>query len=117
MHVQEGFAILLVFLGLACPVIVLGVVYYMKKRLEHKQIMAAVEKGTALSELASARQKSPLWIRSICLGVAMLVIALGLVMPSQPGTIIAFILTGVGAAWIVRGLLLKREHLQPKVAA
>lgn len=117
MHVQEGFAILLVLVGLACPVIVLGVVYYMKKRLEHKQIMAAVEKGTALSELVSPKQRSPLWIKSICLGVATLIIAFGLVMPLQPGTTIAFVVTGVGAAWIVRGLLLRREHLQPKVAA
>lgn len=116
MHVQEGFAILLVLVGVACPIIVLGVVYYMKKRMEHKQIMAAVEKGTALSELVHPRQKSPLWIKSICLGVATLVIAFGVVMSPQPGTIIAFVLAGVGAAWIVRGLLLRREHLQPKVA-
>jgi Na+/H+ antiporter NhaD/arsenite permease-like protein len=107
---------LLLLAGLFCPVIVIGVVYYMSKRLRHKQIMAAVEKGTVLSELMPARQRSPLWIRSICLGVAMLVIAFGLVMPSQPGTIIAFVLAGAGAAWIVRGLLLRKDHLQPKVA-
>jgi hypothetical protein len=116
MHVQEGFAILLVLVGLACPVMVLGVVYYMKKRMEHKQIMAAVEKGMALSELVHPRQKSPLWIKSICLGVATLVIAFGLVMSPRPDTILSFILAGAGAAWIVRGLLLRRELLQPKVA-
>jgi len=116
MHVQEGFAILLVLVGLAYPIIVLGVVYYMRKRMEHKQIMAAVEKGMALSELVHPRQRSPLWIKSICLGVATLVIAFGLVMSPQPGTIIAFVLAGVGAAWIIRGLLLRTELLQPKVA-
>lgn len=108
MHVQEGFAILLVLVGLACPVIVIAVVHYMKKRLEHRQIIAAVEKGAVLSELIAARQKSPLWIKSISLGVAALVIAFGLVMAPQPGTILAFVLAGAGAAWVVRGLLLRR---------
>jgi len=116
MHVQEGFAVMLVLVGLACPVIVISVVYYTKKRLEHKQIMAAVEKGVVLSQLMPPRQRSPLWIRSICLGVAALVIAFGLVMSSWAETIIPFVIAGVGAAWVVRGLLLRRDHTQPKVA-
>ena len=114
MHVQEGFAMLLVLVGLACTVIVIGAAYYMKKRLEHKQIMAAVEKGAVLSELMSARQRSPLWIRSLSFGVATLIVAFGLVMSPRPGTIMAFLLAGAGAAWIVRGLLLRRDYLQPK---
>jgi len=46
-----GLTALIVFIALSTPLIVIGMIYYYKKRLEHKQIMAAIEKGTPLSEL------------------------------------------------------------------
>jgi len=35
-----GIIAFLVFLGLSIPIIVIGLVYYFMKRLEHKQILA-----------------------------------------------------------------------------
>ncbi|MHC4457487.1 MAG: hypothetical protein ACYS0I_10425, partial [Planctomycetota bacterium] len=71
--IGAAFAVLIIFVGMASPIIVIGLVYYLKKRLEHKQIMAAIEKGTPLSELRPPKPKGPLWIRSLTAGIALLV--------------------------------------------
>jgi len=71
-----GLTVLIIFLGLSSPIIIIGLVYYLKKRLEHKQIMAAIEKGTPLSELRPLKPKGLLWIRSLTAGIAFLVISL-----------------------------------------
>ena len=111
MHIQEGFAIMLVLIGVASPAIAIGVVYYLKKRLEHKQIMAAVEKGVPFSELVAPKAIGPAWIRGVSLGIALLIIALGFLVSSGPGAVAAFVLAGVGAAWVVRGLLYRKYAL------
>jgi hypothetical protein len=60
MSPQEAFGVALIVALSFLPVIVVGVVYYLKKRLEHKQIMAAIEKGTPLSELRPPKQNGRL---------------------------------------------------------
>jgi hypothetical protein len=57
--IMLGFMWLLVLLGVSSPIIVVGVIYYLKKRLEHKQIMAAIEKGTPLSDFIPPRPPKP----------------------------------------------------------
>jgi hypothetical protein len=78
--------------------------------------MTAIEKGTPLSELRPPKQNGSLWIKNLTVGIALIVIALGWWMagPSHGGisSFIAFVLFGVGAAWIVRGVLNRKYQSQ-----
>jgi hypothetical protein len=115
MSPREAFGIFFVLIGCAAPIIIIGVVYYLKKRFEHKQIMAAIEKGTPLSELRPPKQNGALWIRNLTIGIALLIIGLGwifLAAHSAASILIALILIGVGIAWIVRGVLNRKYQLQ-----
>jgi cytochrome bd-type quinol oxidase subunit 1 len=80
--VFDAFGILIVFIGIFSPVILALLIYYFKKRLEHKQIMAAIEKGTPLSELRTIKKASPpgpVWIKNLTGGIALLIIAAGII--------------------------------------
>lgn len=119
MSPQEAFGIALILLFLAAPVLIIGIVYYLKKLLEHRQIMAAIEKGTPLSELRPPKQNGALWIRNLTIGIALLIIGLGwifLAAHSGPSILIALILVGVGIAWIVRGALNRKYAMQTQAA-
>jgi uncharacterized membrane protein YciS (DUF1049 family) len=119
MSPQEAFGVALIVALSFLPVIVVGVVYYLKKRLEHKQIMAAIEKGTPLSELRPPKQNGALWIRNLTIGIALLIIGLGwifLAAHSAASILIALILIGVGIAWIVRGVLNRKYTMQTQAA-
>jgi len=74
-----GLTVLIIFLGLSSPIIIIGLIYYLKKRLEHKQIMAAIEKGTPLSELKPVKPTGPLWIKNFTVGIALLIVSVGIV--------------------------------------
>ena len=88
-----GITAFIVLLGVASPIIIICLVYYFKKRLEHKQIMAAIEKGTPLSELRPVKKHTgPAWIRAYTSGIAMLIIAVGL-------TFVILLMLRTGAAW------------------
>jgi len=120
MSPEEAFGIFLVLLGCAGPIIIVGVIYYLKKRLEHKQIIAAIEKGTPLSELRPHRQNGTLWIKNLTIGIALLVIGLGwsVMMPTRSESMfVAVIVIGVGIAWIVRGLLNRKYQAPSKPLA
>jgi hypothetical protein len=115
MPLQDAFGVALIIIAVLAPVIVVGVVYYLKKRLEHKQIMAAIEKGTPLSELRPPKQNGRLWIKNVTIGIAMLIVGIGLTFTIRrggPETLIALVLIGLGIAWIIRGVL-NRKH-QPQ---
>ena len=118
MSPEEAFGVFLVLLGCAGPIIVVGVIYYLKKRLEHKQIMAAIEKGTPLSELRPAKQNGTLWIKNLTVGIALLVIGVGWsTMMGRHALFAAFILIGVGIAWIIRGALNRKYQMQNQPSA
>jgi hypothetical protein len=115
MSPSEAFGIALILLGCSAPIIVIGIVYIIKKRLEHKQIMAAIEKGTPLSELRPAQQNGSLWTRNVAMGIGLLVIGIGwvFVMPGGgPYVLVALILVGIGIARIIRGVLNRKYDAQ-----
>ena len=124
--IGAAFAVLIIFVGMASPIIIIGLIYYFKKRLDHKQIMAAIEKGTPLSELRSAKPTSPLWIKNLTVGIALLVISLPfLYMFLRPlirgdhtheGRLLPFaIFFAIGIAFFIRGLLQRKtqQQIQP----
>lgn len=115
----QALATALIIIASATPVIVIGVVYYLKKRLEHKQILAAIEKGTSLSDLRPPKPNGALWIKNLTIGIALLVIGIGwgFVAPRDAMfALLALALIGVGIAWIIRGALnLKYQVKQPSV--
>jgi uncharacterized membrane protein YbhN (UPF0104 family) len=116
--------VIIVFLVISTPIIVVGLVYYLKKRFEHKQIMLALEKGTPLSELRPvepATSPGPLWIKNLTAGIAMLIIAVGLIYmlylgcggpPQFVYLLVAVILFAVGASRLIRGLLQRKTEQQ-----
>jgi len=127
--IAASWIVLIVFVGIASPIIVLIIClfYYLKKRLEHTQIMAAIEKGAPLSELRLAketvRRKGPAWIKSIVVGIALIFISLPfLVMSLEPlicrgdvddeGLVPFGVLFGIGLAFFIRGLLLRKTWRQ-----
>ena len=119
-EVANGITVVLIFIGLSSPLIVIGLFYYLKKRLEHKQILAAIEKGTPLSELRPPKPKGPLWIRNLTAGIAFLIIAAGFlcvplifpgVLPIQQARLDFIFAAGffaVGATSLIRGLLQRK---------
>ena len=115
MSPMEAFGIFLI--GCAAPVIVVGVVYYLKKRFEHKQIMAAIEKGTPLSELKPPKQNGALWIKNLTFGIALIIIGIGIGLSGQWGGIIGLVLFAIGVAWVVRAWLNRKYQVQNQPSA
>jgi hypothetical protein len=114
MSPNEAFGVALILIACAVPVIVIGVVYYLKKRFEHKQIMIALEKGTPLSELRSVKPKpvGPIWIKYLSSGVLIFAIGLAFIVAGprmgSPTMFVGIILCGVGIASLIRGLLYRK---------
>ena len=122
--ILTGFMVLLILIGVSSPIIVIGVVYYLKKRLEHTQIMAAIEKGTPLSEIIPPKPKpaGPAWIKYLSTGIALIIIGLGFTLfdpmnTKDFGILIFVVLGGVGAAMLIRGLLHRKYYLKNELSA
>ena len=97
-----------------------------KKRLEHQQIMAAIEKGTPLSELRPVEQKKKevYWIKSLTTGIALLLIGSGWIIMRFIGrgfcfadaeansgvSFAALVLIAIGIAGIIRGILQRKTE-------
>jgi hypothetical protein len=129
-NIAGGITVLLIFVGLSTPIIVLFLYLYLKKRLEHKQIMAAIEKGIAPSTIPAitikpSKPTSPLWIKNLTAGIALLIIAAGLaIIPlihhgthGESGNsikylIFALIAFAIGISYVIRGILQKQAEKQ-----
>ena len=117
--ILTGLMVFVILIGVSSPIIVVGVIYYLKKRLEHKQIMAAIEKGTPLSELIPPKPKpaGPAWIRYVSTGIALIIIGFGFTYfnPMDTryfGMSLFWILCGIGVAMLIRGLLHRKYYLK-----
>jgi len=117
-EIRHGIEVFVILLGVSSPIMVAGVIYYLKKRLEHRQIMAAIEKGVPLSEIMPRKPQpvGPAWIRYVSAGVAMVVIGLGVIwcggFERDPEVVVAFVVLGVGAGWLTKGLLHRKYSLK-----
>lgn len=118
-YILQGLTAFIVLLGVSSPIIVVGVIYYLKKRLEHKQIMAAIEKGTPLSDFIPPKPKpaGPAWIKYVTTGIMLLIIGLSFTLFNPMNTrhfgmSIFMILCAIGVAMLVRGLLHRKYYLK-----
>jgi hypothetical protein len=98
--------------------------YFMnKKRLEHQQILAAIEKGTPLSELMPVKQKNKGadWIKSLSKGIMYSLMGIGLAIivlsfkseigkDASAGLFLAVVLFSVGVAGLVSGILKRKAE-------
>jgi len=123
-----AFIVLIVFVGLASPLLILigGLFYYLKKRLEHKQIMTAIEKGTPLSELRPVKKTGPTWIKNLTGGISLLIIAAAIVClrlvyiacaeadfnQTLGYLFIAIVFFAIGISRLIRGLLQRKAEQQ-----
>ncbi len=122
--VGDGIEVFLIFLGMASPILIIGIFYYLKKRLEHKQIMAAIEKGVPFPNIKPPKQLGPGSIKNITAGIAMLIIAVALAYfmyvvhryqynHSVGHFLIVVILFAFGIARVIRGLL--QRNVEKKI--
>ena len=120
--IVTGIKVLIIFLGLTSPIVVIGVVYYLKKRLEHKQIMAAIEKGVPLSELVQHKPRltapaGPAWIRYVSGGILMFFIAFGYLLRGMMEAIfVTSVLLGVAVSLVIRSILYRKYYLKSQSA-
>jgi len=117
--------VFIVFGSLTTVAILIGLIVYFGKRLEHKQILAAIEKGTPLSELRPVKPKpvGPIWVKYLSSGVLILAIGLAFIVagpmmgPGSPMLFVGIILCGVGIASLIRGLLYRKYQLKSQLSA
>ena len=118
--------LLAIFGGIASPLIVfiVGLFYHLKKKLEHKQVMAAIEKGMPCP--IKTQQVSPAWIKNFTAGIGCLIIAAGIVClrlliiygggASYNQTIgyfaVALFFFAIGISRLIRGLLQRKAQKQ-----
>jgi hypothetical protein len=95
-----------------------------KKRLEHQQIMAAIEKGTPLSELRPLAKKGADWIKSISMGIAFSLMGIGIMIVASISAakkypdkdagfglfVVSVVLLAIGAAGVLSGILKRRSE-------
>jgi len=112
--------VLVVFVAVFLPVLFA----YLKRRLSHKEILAAIEKGIPLAELGAAESASSTWIKSLTIGIALLIIGVGLAcislyirigcglpgIAASKGFLIAVVPFAVGIAGLIRGLLQRKAE-------
>ena len=117
--------VFIVFSSMTTVAIVIGLLVFFAKRLEHKQILAAIEKGTPLSDLKPRKSETvgPVWIKYLTGGITLFFIGLAFLFGGAVwdkggvGPFVAFILCGIGIAWLVRGLLCRKYEIQSRLSA
>lgn len=124
MDPREALGVMLVLLAASTPIFIIGVAVVIKRQLEHKQIMAAIQKGIPLSELRPLRQRQNgpawTWIRRITVGIVLIVIGLAFIVVGVhgvPNLFVGLILCGIGIAHVVRGLLQRKYEPQIQPSA
>jgi hypothetical protein len=112
------------FVVLISLIVMLTWYHLSKRRFEHQQILAAIEKGTPLSELMPVKQqkKEVNWIKNLTVGIAFLIMGIGMVIIASISKVSAYpdkdagfglfiasvIFLELGTASTIRGILLRK---------
>ena len=131
-YIAQGLTVFIIFLGFSSPIIVCALAFYFIKRLKHKEILAAIEKGVPISELnleeaRKPKDTSPDWIKDISSGVIFLLIAAGFTallllgifkIATTSGTYPLFLVAipivffSVGVGMLIRGIMRRKYEPQ-----
>ena len=123
-----GFIFLIVF--------VVALFRFLRAKMRHKEVLAAIEKGVAIPDLSTAKPRIPRGITNIALGIALIVLSPAFMLhglaacriqglESLAPTIIwgsafpSFVCFSIGLFCLVRGLMLRKyekENQPPKAA-
>jgi hypothetical protein len=117
----------MLFGSIVLIVFIVGMFLFLRARMRHREIMAAIEKGVSLSELRASefsKPHMPRWIGNMSLGIAFLIVSpvfivhgLLSVGRSGMGNIIpTFICFGIGVCFLIRGLLFRKYEHQAAVS-
>jgi hypothetical protein len=107
------------FIMIVLVVAILAWYFLNKKRLEHQQILAAIEKGIPLSELRLVVKRGAGWILSLTIGIAFLLMGIGMAivsliyfsgMPTFGLLMPSVVFFAIGTAGIIRGILLQKAE-------
>lgn len=109
------------------PLILIILYFFYRRRLEHKQILAAIEKGIAPTDLHLSKTAASVWIKNLTAGITLLLIAIGLIgwhlLRRQTSDVfedweprgwifIVVILSAFGITRVIRGLLQRKTEQQ-----
>jgi hypothetical protein len=109
-----GYGRVVVMGGIAVFVLVVVVLLFCylfyRRRLEHRQVMAAIERGMEPAGLGTTKVPGLVWITSLTIGVGLLIIGIGVVWAGFAGIFMlaGIALSGVGISLVLYGLL-RRE--------
>jgi len=126
----------IVFGSIVLIVFVVALFRFLRARMRHKEVLAAIEKGVAIPDLSTAKPRIPRGITNIALGIALIVLSPAFMlhglaacsiqgMESLAPTIIwgsafpSLVCFSIGLFCFIRGLMLRKyekENQPPKTA-
>ncbi len=128
MDLEGILAIVLIFGGPLLIVFVVCLFRFLKARMRHREILAAIEKGMTLPpELLSSKPPIPRWITNMAIGTAFIVfspafVLVGMGAGHEVGCMKTTVICGtampsliffsIGLFFFIRGLLLGRHERQ-----
>lgn len=127
MDLEGILAIVLIFGGPLLIVFVVCLFRFLKARMRHREILAAIEKGITLPEPESSKPRIPRWITNVAIGAAFIVfspafILVGMGAGHEVGCMKTTVLCGtampsliffsIGLFFFIRGLLLRKHECQ-----
>ena len=113
----------LYLLILMIPVVIVQLFFIYKKKLQHLQILAAMEKGLPVTDLLAAPPvKETGWIANVSAGIGLLFVAAALLVLYAPAgvyvsddlsrsalVVIPIVLIGLAITRLIRGLYMKKQ--------
>ena len=128
MDLEGILAIVLIFGGPLLIVFVICLFRFLKARMRHREILAAIEKGMTLPEPGFSKPRIPRWITNVAIGTAFIVfspafILVGMGAGNEVGgnekTMVicgtampSLIFLSIGLFFFIRGLLLRKHEYQ-----
>ena len=105
------------------PICLILLFFFYKKKLQHQQILAAIEKGHPIEDLlAKPAKQEKGWLSNISAGVGLIFVAIALLilyapagvyighnLPRNSLVVIPIVLIGLGITRLIRGIYQKKE--------
>jgi hypothetical protein len=116
--------VIVTFGSIILIVFVVALFRFLRARMRHKEVLAAIEKGVAIPDLSTSKPRIPRGITNIALGIALIVLSPAFIF--QPTLIWGWgsafpslVCFSIGLFCLIRGLMLRKHEKdnQPPKAA